>query len=379
MSPRAEFADLSRELAGVFSEGVDGPLTETAFNDLALRCFAYQVATNPVYEGFVRGRGASPDGVGSWKDIPAVPASGFKAVRLVSGDPGRVEKVFRTSGTTAGVDRGEHHVLDLELYRASLLPNFSAHLVPDDANVRLLSLIPSPVELTDSSLSYMIGCVADRLGPERAEFHIDAGGRIDHGALRQALTRAEAAEEPVLLVGTAFALVHWMDVMKEGNWTFRLPAGSRIMETGGFKGRSRTLPREEFYAALTERHGVPTGMIVNEYGMTELLSQFYEPVIRDSADPGVAARRHVPPPWVRTRVLDPVTLRPAADGAAGLLCHFDLANLGSVCAVLTEDLGVTVDDGFRVLGRSTGAEPRGCSLAMDELLSASSSTIRVRP
>ncbi|MCH7562466.1 MAG: hypothetical protein IH968_01470, partial [Gemmatimonadetes bacterium] len=102
MSPRAEFADLSRELAGVFSEGVDGPLTETAFNDLALRCFAYQVATNPVYEGFVRGRGASPDGVGSWKDIPAVPASGFKAVRLVSGDPGRVEKVFRTSGTTAG-------------------------------------------------------------------------------------------------------------------------------------------------------------------------------------------------------------------------------------------------------------------------------------
>lgn len=379
MNPTAEFADLSRVLAGVFSQGIDACLTETEFNDLALRCFAYQFATNPVYEGFARGRGASPETVRGWQDLPAVPTSGFKAVRLVSGDPRRVEKVFRTSGTTAGSERGEHHVLDLALYRASLLPNFSAHLVLDEADVRLLSLIPSPAELPSSSLSYMIGCVADRLGPGRAEFYVDAGGRIDYGALRRALARAEAAEEPVLLVGTAFALVHWMDAMDEGAWTFRLAGGSRLMETGGFKGRSRTIPREEFYAALTERLGVPVGMIVNEYGMTELLSQFYEPVIRKAADPGLTERRHVPPPWVRTRVLDPVTLSPAPDGSPGLLCHLDLANLGSVCAVLTEDLGVAVDDGFRVLGRSPGAEPRGCSLAMDELMAATSLTNEGRP
>jgi Acyl-protein synthetase, LuxE len=379
VSPTAEFADLSRELAGVFSQGVDAFLTETKFNDLALRCFAYQLASNPLYEGFARGRGASTETVGRWQDIPPVPTSGFKAVRIVSGDPGSVEKVFRTSGTTVGAERGEHHVLDLELYRASLLPNFLAHLVPEDTHVRLLSLIPSPVELTDSSLSYMIGCIADHVASGRAEFYVDARGRIDHGALRHALARAEAAEEPVLLVGTAFALVHWMDAMDEGGWTFRLPAGSRLMETGGFKGRSRTLPREELYLALTERLGVPTEMIVNEYGMTELLSQFYEQVIRDSADPGLAERRHVPPPWVRSRILDPVTLSPTQDGSPGLLCHFDLANLGSVCAVLTEDVGVTVEDGFRVLGRSVGAEPRGCALAMDELMSASSSTEEVRP
>jgi hypothetical protein len=57
------------------------------------------------------------------------------------------------------------------------------------------------------------------------------------------------------------------------------------------------------------------------------------------------------------------------EGTPGLLCHHDLANAGSVAAVLTEDMGVAVDGGFRVLGRAPGAEPRGCSLALEELLS----------
>ncbi len=148
----------------------------------------------------------------------------------------------------------------------------------------------------------------------------------------------------------------------------RLPDGSRVMETGGFKGRSRTVPRKELYAAIDSRLGIPSDRIVNEYGMTELLSQLYEPVLTGGP------RLHHPPPWVRTRVLDPATLDPLPPGREGLLCHFDLANLGSVCCVLTEDLGVEHPEaeghGFRVLGRNPGAEPRGCSLAMDDLMTA---------
>jgi len=33
-------------------------------------------------------------------------------------------------------------------------------------------------------------------------------------------------------------------------------------------------------------------------------------------------------------------------------------------------MGVAVADGFRLLGRIPGAEPRGCSLAIEELLNA---------
>jgi acyl-CoA synthetase (AMP-forming)/AMP-acid ligase II len=183
------------------------------------------------------------------------------------------------------------------------------------------------------------------------------------------VVEATVRETPVLLAGTAFAFVHWLDWLNEKSGGFNLPPGSLIMETGGFKGRSRVLERPEFYAALSQAHGVPCEAIVNEYGMTELLSQFYDGPVGATSGVALEARRHVPPPWVRTRVLDPNTLSPLPTGEPGLLCHYDLANAGSVMAVLTEDMGVVVDDGFRVLGRVQGAEARGCSLAMDDLLS----------
>ena len=57
-----------------------------------------------------------------------------------------------------------------------------------------------------------------------------------------------------------------------------------------------------------------------------------------------------------------------AAGSVGLLCHYDLANVGSVAVVLTEDLGRTVgDDGIEIVGRVAGAVPRGCGMLLAEL------------
>ena len=185
-------------------------------------------------------------------------------------------------------------------------------------------------------------------------------------------TRGTATDGiPVLIVSTSFGLVHWMDEMDRHGWRVRLPEGSRVMETGGFKGRSRSVTREALYEGIQERLGIPPSNTVNEYGMTELLSQFYEPVMREGeADGGPAARRLVGPPWVRTQVLDPMTLDPVPPGVEGVLCHLDLANVGSAAHVLTEDRGVAVDGGFRVLGRVRGSESRGCSLAVDDILTS---------
>ena len=366
------FDALASELEALFARGVDAPLDDDAFDALARRAFRWQHAHNRAYRGFAEGRGATPDTVARWTDLPAVPATAFKHLDLVSGDPGRVERVFRTSGTTRGGERrGAHPVPRLSLYRASALPNFSAHLLPDGARLPLVSLVPRPADAPDSSLSAMMGFVDEALcDPRGGGWFVEPDGRIREADLAAALRAAEADGRPVLVAGTAFGLVHWLDAMARGGWRFRLPDGSRVMETGGFKGRSREMPRDALYRALVEGLGVPARRIVNEYGMTELLSQFYEPVLREARGGDPATRRHVPPPWVRTRVLDPVTLAPLPEGEPGLLQHVDLANLGSVCAVLTEDQGVAVDGGFRVLGRVPGAEPRGCSRAMDELLSA---------
>ena len=73
---------------------------------------------------------------------------------------------------------------------------------------------------------------------------------------------------------------------------------------------------------------------------------------------------------MRTLVLDPLSLDPVPAGEVGILAHLDLANLGSVSAILTEDLGREVVGGFQLLGRSPGAEPRGCSLSMEDFLAS---------
>jgi acyl-coenzyme A synthetase/AMP-(fatty) acid ligase len=139
------------------------------------------------------------------------------------------------------------------------------------------------------------------------------------------------------------------------------------METGGFKGRARALAREELYGWIDARLGVPPARCVNQYGMTELASQFYDSVLREPD----ARRRKLAPPWTRVAVVDPASGRALGPGEVGALRVVDLGNTGSVLAIATADLGVLAPDGgFEVLGREAGAEARGCSIAADEMLGA---------
>lgn len=362
-------ADLQPRLLAVIARGAHAALDDGELDALARDVFAHQYACNAPYRAFCERRGTTRDTVGRWEEIPAVPTDAFKAAALVCGGPSADGVVFRTSGTTQGRERrGEHHLPDLALYDAALRAGFSAHLLADGARPRILSLVPNPTELHDSSLSHMIGEVMSDFGAEGSGWFVTADGGIDHRALADALRAAEAEGAPVCIPGTAFAFVHWLDALASAGERFRLPVGSRVMDTGGFKGRSREVTREELYAAIEERLGISFAWCVNEYGMTEMSSQFYDGVAGSAAAPG--ERLHVGPAWVRTWAADPETLRPLPHGQVGVLRHLDLANLHSVMAIQTADLGVTEPGGFRVLGRASGAEARGCSIAMDDLLSA---------
>jgi hypothetical protein len=184
----------------------------------------------------------------------------------------------------------------------------------------------------------------------------------------------------MILAGTAFAFVHLLDRVRSSDGHARvagaswaLPAGSRVMETGGFKGRSREVPREVLRVELARHFSVPETSVVNQYGMTELGSQFYDSTLLDPAGP----RRKLVPPWTRVRFVDSESGRDVRPGAIGMIVIQDLANTGSIAALQTADLGRAVLDdsgeaiGFDVLGRATGAEARGCSIATDVMLEAS--------
>ena len=363
------FDALAADLGALFSRGIDAPLDDTAFDHWARRVFRWQFHHNPTYRGYCVGRGATPDSIGSWEEIPPVPTAAFKRLRLFSVEESKQpEAIFETSGTTLTEKKGEHWVASLALYRSALLPPFRAHLLPDGARFPVVALLPPPDQAPRSSLSRMIAAVHDTLGAEGGGFFGAPDGSIRDEALLGALLATVEAKQPVLVATTAFGLVHWLDTLMRGSVRLVLPEGSRMMETGGFKGRARAVSRAELYDGVHDALGLPADRIVNEYGMTEMLSQFYEPTLSEPLGPDLSERFHVAPPWVRTRVLDPVTLDPVADDQPGLLCHHDLANAGSVAAVLTEDMGVQLERGFRLLGRAPGAEPRGCSLATEELL-----------
>jgi hypothetical protein len=367
-APVPEAAPLQADLLHRMQAGAR--IDDAEFNSLALAVFRYQFAHNTPYRAYCRSRDATPEVVEHWSAIPAVPTAAFRAVPLLCGDPAEVQAVFRTSGTTAGTgSRGEHYVPDLTLYHAALRAGFAAHLLPDGARLPILSLVPPLEELPDSSLSHMVAEVMREYAAPESGFFIGAGA-IDAAGLATALRVAEGSGQAVCLLGTSFALVHLLDALRERGERFSLPDGSRLMDTGGFKGRAREVTREELYDEVAHRLGIPPAWCVNEYGMTEMGSQFYDTVAGVPTGAERARRLHRGPAWVRSRAVDPETLELLPEGEPGILRHWDLANLHSVLALQTEDLGICSDAGFRLLGRDSAAEPRGCSLAMDELLSA---------
>jgi hypothetical protein len=364
------------------AEGARSAWSDQAFNELAVEVFRFQARAVRPYGALVRFHGLTPDDVTDWREIPPVPARAFKEMTLVAGDPEAAAATFRTSGTTGSeTQRGTHHVRDLELYRCSLLASGEAYLNPEGRTLRVLALVPPAGARPDSSLAWMIQGFAEAWGDGKGGWFVDGEWRLDLDGFLEGAARAEADGVPVLLAGSAFAFVHLLDGMEgtraagrdrrwEGGETrFSLPPGSRIMETGGFKGRSREVSRSWLYRQMERSLGISPGRIVNEYGMTEMLSQYYEPVLRMETEAPEERPPLAGPPWLRTRVLHPETLEPVALGQPGLLCHHDLANLYSVSSILTEDLGRLRAGGLQLLGRTPEAEPRGCSLAMEGLAS----------
>ena len=336
------------------------------FEPLALRVFEYQFKHNLPYRKFCLKRAKTPQTVHSFRGIPAVPAAAFKELDLSCGRP---EKIFLTSGTTQGAaKRGRHLIPDLALYHTSLKTNFAAHLLPEAHHLKMLILFASPKLMPQSSLSHMFDTIIHAFGSKGSDYFFSDQG-LDSVSLTKVLQASEQSGEPVCLLGVSFAFLHFLDYCDSERLRFRLPAGSRLMDTGGYKSRMREIPREELYYRLGKVLGIPTISVVNEYGMTEMCSQFYDNVLADRFHETQRSRRKIMPHWVRTRILNPETLKEQPEGVTGILQHYDLANAGSVMALQTEDLGHRIEDGFEIVGRAKAAEARGCSLTMEEFMS----------
>jgi hypothetical protein len=244
-------------------------------------------------------------------------------------------------------------------------------LFPDGRRTRVLVLTPPPDRVPHMIMVHGMAHLVRTFGLEGSRFVAGPGG-VDFAALCAELEDCQRGGVPVALLGSSFGFVHLLDWMEREGRRLSLPRGSRLMDAGGYKGRSREIRRDELVRWASAMCGVPAPSVINLLGMTEMASQIYD---RGAGDD--APRWKVPPAWVRTQVVDPRRLgpdgpQPVEEGAVGLLRHLDLANVERPSMIQSEDLGragPVVDGarGFEILGRARGAEPRGCSLTAEDL------------
>ncbi len=346
---------LERDVLSFIKKYPDKPAPDSEFDSLALRVFRHQFKNNKNYRKFCEIDGKTIVRVKTWREIPAMPALGFKELVLTTFPVKGARRVFRTSGTSGKSSRGAHFFETLKLYDAAVPGPFRRHLLGDGKKRRFFFLTHSPLEVRDSSLSYMMGVVNRKFSRPAGLFYVKKDAVLCDKLIRD-LSREKS---PVMLLATAFSFKAFLDYLRAHKIKLKLPDLSRVMETGGFKGKVREVSKAELYRACSVYLGIPKKYCVSEYGMTELTSQFY----RRATDGFFEG-----PGWMRTLVLDKATGKEVKNGTPGVLMHLDLANLGSVAAVLTEDIGRTVDKGFEVLSRAKGSELRGCSLSYEEFI-----------
>jgi hypothetical protein len=338
--------------------------TDAEFDALARDLFAFQFEQDAPYRRFCQRRGLVPRRVTGWRDIPPVPISAFKDATLSCIAPEDCERVFMTSGTTRGDVKGRNYHPTIAVWDQSMQRNFARRFMRGTARLPMVLLFPDESEMRNSSLARYLSLGARTFGAEGSRSYVSAATGLDVDGVCRALEAAVAKGEPIALLGASYSFVHLLDALEQQGLRFALPAGSRILDTGGYKRQARDVPLDAFYGSLVEAFAVPREHCINMYGMTELSSQFYDD--GNARLPAVKSGPH----WSRTRVLDPLTGRDMPPGERGVLAHCDLANFNSATTILTEDVGVAVDGGFLLLGRAEGAEAKGCSLAVQEFLEA---------
>lgn len=351
-------------VADVLSLIADGPDADRSrFDPLAMRVFAHQYGSNEPYRSFCDAAGRTPASVTDWGDIPAYPTDAFKNEIVASFPLDEAVLAQLTSGTTSPNQRGrifrDEDGKNLVFTANRVMTG--AYLFPDfgeDQRCRLLLMTPGP-DLAPS-MGMAIGMEETRrtFGTTDSMFLVGRSG-INIKALVEALATAERAGVPVALVGSTSAFVYFFNACRKKGRRFVLPAGSRLCDGGGYRGRFGVVTRGDFYALAGAVLGIPESHCVNTLGMAESATNYFDGTLRDALRDVRAERRKVPPPWTRVRAVDPTTGEQSADGSPGLLQFYDLANIPTVLGVQSDNLGVVYGDGsFEIIGRAKVVDGR---------------------
>ena len=308
------------------------------FGRHALELFHFQYNNNKTYQEYVQHLNVRPGDVTTISKIPFLPIQFFKYHKVKTGNFSP-QHMFESSGTTGSTSK--HYIEDLGFYKNVSTKIFNSFFGEIDQSI-IIGLLPSFLERDNSSLVYMVNHFMQKSKNSSSGFYLD-----NFEILAERLRSFSEKKLPVFLFGVTFALLEFAK-------RFQLDMKNLfILETGGMKGRGKELIREELHQIL--KGAFNTNFVFSEYGMTELLSQAY--LQRDGLF-------HTPP-WMRVlirEIHDPFSY--AKKGQTGVIKVIDMANIHSCAFIETEDMGLLVRDGFKVIGRLDNSDLRGCNLLL---------------
>ena len=305
------------------------------FNQKAIEIFNFQYNNNSVYSQYCKLINVNAKSIKKIKDIPFLPIQFFKNYTVSSYN--KHTHSFKSSGT--GGKRSVHHIKDINIYIESFTQCFEENFGSIN-NTVFLGLLPSYIEQGNSSLIYMVDYLIQKSNRKESGFYLN-----DYKKLYDLILKLEKSEKKIILIGVSYALLDFID-------NFSLKTKNLvIIETGGMKGRRKEITREELHDKL--KRGFNSNNVKSEYGMTELLSQAY------SNTNGIFKS----PPWLKILVReinDPLYVKSHGKGALNFI---DLANVNSCSFIASDDIGeVYRNSSFKVLGRLSDSEIRGCNL-----------------
>ena len=339
---------LTEDVLRFIEAGVDAEIPD--FNDYCMRMFAMHYENNKIFREFCDAKKVKPGDISRWEDVPMVYNDMFKTHLVASFPLEQSVMSCLTGGTTSLTQRGRifRDEDGKRLVFAANRTMTGSYLFPDfeeGKRCRILILAPSP-ELAPS-MGMAIGMDQTRraFGTPDSMFLLGKSG-IHINELLKALRESEASGVPVALIGATSAYVYFFQACRRKKMKFCLPSGSRICDGGGYRGRFGPVSREDYYGMVKEILNIPDSHCVNVLGEAETATNLFDDSLRRYAKGLPPRKRTRPvPPWSRVRAMSIDDLRPLPDGEVGLLAHWDLANVPTVLAVITDNLGYTTDDG----------------------------------
>ena len=305
-----------------------------SFDDLAIRLAHLQYVFNPVYRQYVDLIYGKLPAIQHITDIPFLPIQFFKSHRIETGSFS-APLHFESSGTSGQI-RSHHWIRDPAWYDFIARTCFDHAFSPDSVTgFKHLAVLPNYAENKASSLIYMV----DHFISE------SSGGYFHHHPCQFKRKPGNLRRSKKSHLGSEFCPSTMAEVL-------HCPPGTVVIETGGMKGKSKEITRQELHAVLKRRF--IDAAITSEYGMTELLSQAY--ALRDGLfRPGPTFK------VLPRKINDPLGIEEHNQQA--VLNLIDLANIDSCAFIASEDLGRVYADGqFEVLGRLDHSDVRGCNL-----------------